>query len=1177
METKKLKSLILAVSLTYCIGFSAQVETKLIKQVSVDYNGVTDTVDLMPIDINTNGDVLVSGNQKMSSTQYNAATVSDGINTWIDSYNPGTGKAFITCSTHDQSGNTYVAGGIRLTSANGMDFLLIKYNNSGVQQWVYYYNGTNSTTDVVSALIFKNGNIYLTGASDGSGSLMDYATVKVDASNGTQIWVSRYDYSNNIDVPTGITFDNATNQVFVSGSSGTTFTNWDFATVKYSATNGGQKGVSRTANPAGFAQDQVYSMATDAQSNVYAVGTAKNGTNYNVQLVKLDTALNTVFTQTFDAHGYDDAGIAIALDNNANIYISGSSYKSNGTRELLVLKYDKNGNFKWKFQRQTTGGQSAEGLRIKLKSNNEIFVGGNFGTGNNQDIVLLCLDSLGTLQVEKIYDGTGGLKDKFMDLAISGDKIYVSARTSTATASTVDNNITITYEYNNFSQNVTTIGSGATAQSYVDREVIVSFNKKAVKMSAINDKQMTFGNLQDFVQDSTCHKILMALDPDSVLRFDPRKLSTRKIFFDLVEKDSLSETRTGNFVKVPEFYTSLVLTLPSSINNVGAISPFNTVEPDIRYAQLNNVFHLASPPPSPPSTNDPDFSTAQGALHAIPGYSLGHINVDSAWAVITGTSSIRAGMLDTGIEPGMSEFPANIPGFDFVANSNLGNGDLDNHGTPVAGSIGAIRNNNSCIAGVAGGDASSSQPGVTLYDCRCSQLGGVIESWAAPAFLKASQGTNIGGFAVHIINVGFFYGGAYLINNWGHGVAQLTIDNMNFANRNGVAMAMPKANFASLGTNIFPADWSDDIIMSVGSNGWNGEHCDQSQGNCSNASTNWGQIDFIAPGTTQLVKTISNSNACIQEHGTSQATPHVSGAAALLMGYRNQPNPHWNNLVHEDVEHILQRTATDLTVTAYAEKPGYDSVSGWGRINVYRAIREMNKNYYLVRHISESIGSTGTSGALVANVFTDTMTWTNYPSVPTGTYVTEVYKRTTIINFTLNTTETIIDQWPLNKECYGVKFDSTFVDGDRPYYGRIDGISTTACTMTTFYYKIPSLNVHMPYAPGEIKSAFSLYTYDSEGTVGLKENPELVNYSKFKVFPNPNSGQFEVEFASDFIDNLSYKLTNTLGQEVLKGTYKSSLGINHLKINNSDLTNDVYILTIFNSKQELHKQKIIKQ
>ncbi len=208
---------------------------------------------------------------------------------------------------------------------------------------------------------------------------------------------------------------------------------------------------------------------------------------------------------------------------------------------------------------------------------------------------------------------------------------------------------------------------------------------------------------------------------------------------------------------------------------------------------------------------------------------------------------MRVGFLDSGIQPGHPDLPANIPGYDFVTNTSLANGDMDDHGTPVAGALAALRNNNFGVAGIAGGDASSSQQGVSIYDCRVTQGGYPFESWVVAGLLKASQGTNIGGFGVHIINGGFYYGGAYLISNWGHGVAQLTIDNMNFANRNGVVLDFPKSNYNNLGTNVFPADWSDDIIMSVGSNGTDGEHC-QFGVNCTNSSTNWGQIDFVAPG-----------------------------------------------------------------------------------------------------------------------------------------------------------------------------------------------------------------------------------------------------------------------------------------------------------------------------------------
>lgn len=1173
---KKLKIFLCLIAL-FQVHFSfSQIRTKLLQQFTVTSNGVTDTVDLMPIAINSGGDVIVSGNQKMNSTQYDANTVSSGINSWISSFNSGTGKAFITCSATDLTGNTYVAGGIR-QSVGGIDFLVVKYNSVGAQQWVYYYNGPNNTTDCASAILVQGSFVYVTGASDGSPTtLIDYATAKINASTGSQVWVSRYNYNNSIDVPTGITFDGATSSIFVTGSSGTTFTNYDFATVKYAISNGAQTGVVRTANTNAGAQDQAYSMATDNAHNIYVVGTTKNGTNYNVQLQKLDTSLNTVYTRTFDAHGYDDAGVSLTLDSHSNVYIAGVAHKSNGTKEFMVLKYDKNGNYKWKFLKQPTSGQDAEALRIKLMSDNEIFVGGNAGSGNNQDVILYCLDSMGVVEGEKRYNGTGNLKDKFMDLAVISDKIYVSARTCTASTSTVDNNITIGYKYKAFSQSVASVGTGAAIQRYVNGEVIISFNKKTVKMSTINNKEILFGQLSDFVQDSTCNKIAAKLDPDHRRGLDAKILPTRKIYFKLTEGDSLSETRNGNYVKVPEFYCVLAVQLESWINTKGSISPLNQIDPDINYAQLNNVYVLAGPPPPPPSTNDTEFSANQGALHPVSSYSLGHINADSAWAVVTGTSSVRLGILDTGIEP-HADLPTTIPGYDFVANSSLSNGDLDNHGTGIAGTAGAIRNNNTGIAGVAGGDASTSQAGVTLYDCRVSQSGYVTDAWTANAIQTGVQGANIGGFALHAVNFGFFQAVSAVDTIWGHGVNQLQINQMNFANRNGVAICAPKSNY-NFPTYVFPTDWSDEIIMSIGSSGKDGSYCKGGSPNCSNSSTQWGRIDFVAPGTNHLVKTLDAMGGYFIQGGTSYATPHVSGVVSLMMGYRNSPNPSWNNLVHEDCEYILQKTATDCSNTAtYNEKVGYDSLTGWGRVNAYNALKAINNNYYRIRHISETVGSTSTSGALFNQVYSGTMYWTNYPSVPSGTYATEIWKRTTIINFTLLASETIIDSWPLNKECYGTKFDNSYVDADRPYYGHIDQISSTSCTMSTYYYKIPSLSVTMPYEMSALKSAFSLYTYDNTGTVGLKNNPDIINYANFKLFPNPHSAEFDVLFNSDFDGQIFYNLTNVLGQIVAKGSYKSNLGKNNIKVSTSNLTNGVYIFSIFNNNKELYKQKVIKE
>jgi len=61
------------------------------------------------------------------------------------------------------------------------------------------------------------------------------------------------------------------------------------------------------------------------------------------------------------------------------------------------------------------------------------------------------------------------------------------------------------------------------------------------------------------------------------------------------------------------------------------------------------------------------------------------------------------------------------------------------------------------------------------------------------------------------------------------------------------------------------------------------------------------------------------------DSGTSMATPHVSGVAALIFG----KNP---SLTPDQVETIMERTTTDLGV------PNYDTTFGWGLVNAKAAL-----------------------------------------------------------------------------------------------------------------------------------------------------------------------------------------------------------------------------------------------
>jgi len=133
----------------------------------------------------------------------------------------------------DGAGNVYITG-----YSDGLgthdDYATIKYSTSGVKQWVARYDGPASGVDEPNAVaIDDTGNVYVTGSSGGSGTGYDYATVKYNPS-GTEQWVARYDGPESYwDIAYAMAIDDAGN-VYVTGTSCSSETSWDYATVKYS-------------------------------------------------------------------------------------------------------------------------------------------------------------------------------------------------------------------------------------------------------------------------------------------------------------------------------------------------------------------------------------------------------------------------------------------------------------------------------------------------------------------------------------------------------------------------------------------------------------------------------------------------------------------------------------------------------------------------------------------------------------------------------------------------------------------------------------------------------------------------------------------------------------------------------------------------------------------------------
>jgi uncharacterized delta-60 repeat protein len=360
---------------------------------------------------------------------------SSGVQQWLNFYDGGLGNDRVNAIATDQSGNVFVTG----RSSNGLtdDYLTIGYNALGAQLWTALWVGPGNGNDVPNAVATDaSGNVYVTGLTDSDPTALvnnNYATVKY-SSAGVQIWSQTYNGTGNKnDSGNDITIDAAGN-VIVAGNCQNTATQKDGTAIKY--TPSGNTIWVYNYNGIGDNSDKANAIFVDASGFTYATGSAtRAGNGKDFCTIKYNTLGDTTWVRTYNRIGSgNDEANAIAVDALGNVYVTGYT-KGTLSKDFTTIKYNSLGDTIWIRNYNGTGNGDDFSVSIKVDASGNVYItgysDGDATIGINYDYTTIKYNSTGTQLWATRYNGTGNTTDQPIGIVIDGSgNSYVSGRSN---------------------------------------------------------------------------------------------------------------------------------------------------------------------------------------------------------------------------------------------------------------------------------------------------------------------------------------------------------------------------------------------------------------------------------------------------------------------------------------------------------------------------------------------------------------------------------------------------------------------------------------------------------------------------------------------------------------------------------------------------------------------------
>ena len=353
------------------------------------------------------------------------------------------------------------------------------------------------------------------------------------------------------------------------------------------------------------------------------------------------------------------------------------------------------------------------------------------------------------------------------------------------------------------------------------------------------------------------------------------------------------------------------------------------------------------------------------------------VNCDEAWQLCTGDPRVIVAVVDNCVQWDHPDLAANmwtntaelngsegrdddsngyaddIHGFNFVDNTTLTistKGDAPDHGTHVAGTVAAVNNNGTGVAGIAGG--SGKNDGVKIMSCQIfhDKDGGDAATSAKAIKYAADNGAVI------------------CQNSWGYTAGTISVTDWTRGSYSALSRAMEYFNkYAGLDENgNQTGPMAGGIVLFAAGNDASSEVCyPAADANAISVGataftgapayyTNYGTwVQISAPGGDQMLSNAyggvystsvaaDGSSGYEGSQGTSMACPHVSGACALAVSYYYGAEKR-KGLTGEMLRQALLSSTQSVDRYCTGKYQQYLGNMGIGSLDTYKLLRNIAK------------------------------------------------------------------------------------------------------------------------------------------------------------------------------------------------------------------------------------------